>query len=95
MSNLVEAFRCAFYEETRDDMILLEFLNRRSQKKFRGQKVKELAMEYLRLTNPDVIKQIEKDLDKPKIVKNNEETTISAEKEIPQNKTIKGMETWS
>jgi hypothetical protein len=59
-SNLKDRFTVSFYEETYNDKILLEALNRMCQPRFRGNKVKELAFEALKQQMPDMVKEIEK-----------------------------------
>lgn len=61
-STLKDRFTVSFYEETLNDKILLEVLNRMCQSRFRGNKIKELAYEALRQQMPEVVKEIEKSI---------------------------------
>jgi hypothetical protein len=61
-STLKDRFTVSFYEETLNDKILLEALNRMCQARFRGNKIKELAYEALKQQMPDVVKEIEKSI---------------------------------
>jgi hypothetical protein len=59
-SNLKDRFTVSFYDETYNDKILLEALNRMCQPRFRGNKLKELALIGLKVQMPDIIKEVEK-----------------------------------
>jgi hypothetical protein len=63
-SKLIDRFTVSFYEETYIDEILLEAANRFNQR-FRGNKIKEWAFEYLK-SNPELIKELERELNKSK-----------------------------
>jgi hypothetical protein len=76
-SKLIDRFTVSFYEETYIDKILLTAANRFCSQRFRGNKIKEWAFEYLK-SNPELIKELEKELNKSKVkVKQEVEVDLS------------------
>lgn len=92
-SNLKDRFTVSFYEETYNDKILLEALNRMCQQRFRGNKVKELAFETLKEKYPDMIKDIEKSLNNKQ--ENNMETAVTKQDTVKKKRSLPGTITLS
>lgn len=79
----IDRISCGFYENTPFDKQLLEILNRLSANpRIRGQKLKELAWEYIKLTMPEEINKSEKNNipKKEKIEKTTEAKSSTSEK---------------
>lgn len=92
-SNLKDRFTVSFYEETYNDKILLEALNRMCQQRFRGNKVKELAFETLKQKYPDMIKDIEKTLNNKQ--ESNKETAVTKQEVVKKKRNLPGTITLS
>lgn len=59
-SKEIARISCGFYEDSEQDMKLLAMIDKLSfNKRFRGQKIKELALEYIKLTMMDELREIE------------------------------------
>ena len=74
-----------FYENIESDKLLINFLNSKYNKKFRGQKVKEILMDYLKNSG-------ELDNFKKEITQNNE--VAADEKVNKKGKRLKGLDTY-
>lgn len=94
-STLIDRLTVSLYEETLDDKILQEIMRRSFPFKFRGQKLKEIAMVYFRQNNPLLVKEIESELKgmvepSKSTVNNGDVTTV----EPPVKKRSAKFDTW-
>jgi len=84
MSNIKDRITLNFYEEIENDENLIDFFNSKYNKKFRGQKIKEILVDYLK-NNDDYKAFINKGKKQEKDV---EEIAIT------KKKALRGMETY-
>ena len=88
MSKIKDRITLNFYEEIENDENLIDFFNNKYNKKFRGQKVKEMLVEFLK--NNEEYKEF---LNKGK-EKNKEKEVATVTENANRKKIIKGMETY-
>lgn len=102
-SSKIDMITVSFYEEWFEDKILLEILNRKSQKKLRGYNLKTMVLEYCKLVNPELVREIENEIKKKEIKDNYDNLNDLLERELlgidntsgtPKKKQIKGMESF-
>jgi DnaJ-domain-containing protein 1 len=65
-SQLTDRISVSFYEETYSDKIILTALNKYSSQRFRGNRIKEWAFEFIK-SNPELLKELEHDINKSKV----------------------------
>ena len=73
-----------FYGDIEDDKLLIDYFNGKYNKKFRGQKIKEILVQYLKSNG-----ELDLILRKKEFVKE-----INSEIKPSKKKTIKGLETY-
>jgi hypothetical protein len=88
MSVIKDRITLNFYEEIENDSNLIDFLNSKYNKKFRGQKVKEMIIDFLK-NNDDYKEFINKGKE---VIK--EKEIADAEVSVAKKKLIKGMNTY-
>lgn len=83
-SKITDRVSLNFYEDVQDDKMLIDYLNRKYNKKFRGQKIKEILMDYLKNTNE--FKEFKNNIDKEK--------EIAVDVKTGKKKQLKGLDTY-